>query len=232
MNNFSHVKDYFRQERTAFRNRPILWVIRILFVAIILYAGSAQWCFMVMGQAFSLGTTFPTEAERIIPFTDDEFKMRRLTRINMVWLRYFILGFMSYVLIFILKTPFTTPETILIRPYMYIAFFILQMAFLYYNFLDQIIEKKSTKFKLVTNKTEYIINGVTLITFFVYSIQAMRAPKHGFFHSVGIEWIHVAIMLATALVMIINCFRRYKNWKISDFESGAEKVQRAKGGMA
>ena len=57
MRNFSHIKDYFRQERIAFRERPILWLLRIIFVALILYSGCSQWCFMTIAQAFSIGFT-------------------------------------------------------------------------------------------------------------------------------------------------------------------------------
>ena len=232
MRNFSHIKDYFRQERIAFRERPILWLLRILFVALILYSGCSQWCFMTIAQAFSIGFTYSTEAERIIPFTDTELKARRFTRVNMVWLRYLILGLTSYALGFIFKTPFVLPEVILKRPYMYIAFFILQMTFIYYNFLDQVIEKKKGKAFKSMPKVLYITNMFSMITCFVYAIEVMKSPNSGFFNNVGIEWIHVAIILAAALLLIINCFRIYKNWKFLDFESDKEKIQRAKGGMA
>ena len=115
---------------------------------------------------------------------------------------------------------------------MYIAFFILQMTFIYYNLLDQVIEKKKGKAFKSMPKVLYITNMVSMITCFVYAIEVMKSPNSGFFNNVGIEWIHVAIILAAALLLIINCFRIYKNWKFLDFESDKEKIQRAKGGMA
>ena len=67
-----------------------------MFVALVLISGSIQWCFMIMGAIFSLGFLHSSEEERILPFTDEEFKKRKIIRVNMIWLRYLIFGLIAY----------------------------------------------------------------------------------------------------------------------------------------
>ena len=232
-NNFSHVKDYFRQESTAFRSRPYLWVLRIILVAWVLYSGSAQWCVIIPGHSFSIGFTHHTEIERFIPFSDEELKKRKFTRVNIIWLRYLILGIISYILIFIFDNPFIKAETFLNRPYMYIAFFILEMVFVYNGLLDMVIERRrDTKIKLNYPISQYVFYILPFIVFFVYAISVLQAPRNSFFSNIGEQWAHVIVLLTAAALMIIHTFRMYKSWKIADFESDAELMKRAKGGMA
>ena len=231
--NISHIKDYFRMEATAFKARPYFWLLRIMFVALVLISGSIQWCFMIMGAIFSLGFLHSSEEERILPFTDEEFKKRKIIRVNMIWLRYLILGIGSYIVVFTGPYSMSKPETVMLRPYMYIAFFILQMAFVYRSLQEQIIDKTANA-RIFSKQPvhKYIFQSIPSIVGFVYGMSITKGPTSEFFIDLGEEWVHVTIMLVAALLLIVWIIKNYMEWKILDFQSDADQFKKAKGGRA
>ncbi len=226
------IKDYFREEKISFRSWPVFIVMRIAFAALIIFTFNVQWCMMVMGAVFSIGFIQNTEAEKIIPLTDEELKQKRFVRVNMVWLRYLILGIIGYIVTLNLTGFQNVRELIMMRPCMYFAFFILQMVTIYQTMLEQMIDNSSSKrFTLKQPIEKYIFNSIPSIIFFVYGVSSIQNTGKGFFFT-GQEWPHVLVMLIGALLSIIYTIIQYKRWKIEDFRPELINIKAAKGGMA
>ena len=74
------MKDYFRRERISFKYTPILWAVRLLFVSLVIFSGSAQWIIVLLGSAVSVGYVHSTEMEHMLPLSDKEITAKTLER--------------------------------------------------------------------------------------------------------------------------------------------------------
>ena len=232
--NDSHIKDYFRQELAAFKARPVLLVPRLCFIYLVLWAGTMQWIIMTFSQIFSIGFVFASEEEKLIPFTDEEIKQRKRTRVRMVWLRYLIVGLGSYVVMFFRTNFAGMPEAVMRRPYLYAAFFILQMVFVYHSLQEQVIDrtKDGRRNFLGRPARAYVFETIPYIMFFAYAYGLAKGMGSDSFATMGREWIHVLVLLIAALLLSIDCAYRYKNWKLLDHIPEVNPVELAKGGRA
>lgn len=213
------MKDYFRQESVAFRNTPWFWATRILLVLVILLSGKSQWYIMCMSQWFSIGILYSTEEEYLLPLTEKEYKHRRMTRVWMIWIRYLILGMLSYAMVYGIQGYLHTNDNIPGRPLMTIVFFILQMVTLYEILLESVVDREEKKafFRTPTKLIPFAI-------FFVYGIAYVIAGTTGPFYS-GQMMIHIAVMMTAVLIEIFNCIRMIRDWKIGDYDPFDDRIK-------
>lgn len=219
------MREYFRQERLSFRYIPAFWLARLLFVVMIILLPTAQMFLMLMAAVFSYGFRFETEAESLIPLTDEEIKRMRLTRCHMIWLRYLIVGFVGILLGYLL------PDSIIIRGGMYGspailgAFFALQMVAIYETLLER--AEGITGGKKIYTPFRYVFCSLPTVILFVYAFRGLEFRKKTAFFMNGATWIHAGILLAATALLAIYCVKLYSEWKIRDFAPNAEKETRA-----
>lgn len=227
------IKNYFREEMITFRSWTVIYLaLRIAFDLLVMFTFNCQWCMMYMGAVFSVGFVHNTEVERILPLTDAELKQKRFVRVNMVWLRYLILGILGYVVTFIFPKYQHIEVIILKRPCMYFALFILQMTTVYQSMFEHMLNEGAGKnFSVKQPVEKYVFSMIPMIIFFVYGISSIRNTGDGFFFT-GAEWVHVLIMLTAALLSIIYNIILYKKWEIRDFNPELVSIKAAKGGAA
>ena len=181
------MKDYFRQESIAFRYMPLLYLARILFVALMLISGNIQWCVMLLGIMFSLGLNYSTEEEYLLPLTDEEYKKRRLCRVLMIWLRYLILGIGGYIMMYVLSSFDNIRRIISLRPAFAIVFFVFQMLLVFEVLLEG-VTGKGIRLSIL----ETVLRHIHMIIFFAYGISYVRGSDTGLIFA-GNEILHIVI---------------------------------------
>ncbi|MBR3515034.1 MAG: hypothetical protein IKO10_01670 [Lachnospiraceae bacterium] len=210
-------KDYFRQERTIFRNAPYMWGIRIMFVVVLLCSGRFQWCVMLTSGIFSVGFYFSSEAEYLLPLTEKEWKTRRLTRVCMIWLRYLLLGILSYVLWVGLGYDESLLNTFRVSPLMCVAFFVLQMLMVFGTLLEQVIDSER-------RRKPSLVMVLPFAAMFYYWIHFIPSVEDNSFFAATWQ-VDILIITAAGLIEIVRCVRMFKRWKKEDYDPAAEKVK-------
>ena len=212
------MRDYFRQESIAFRYMPLMYLARIFFVAVMLISGNIQWVIMLIGIMFSLGLNYSKEEEYLLPLTDEEYKKRRLCRVLMIWLRYLILGIGGYIMMYVLSDFDYIRRIISLRPVFAAVFFGFQMLLVFETLLESVAGKG---IKMSTLET--VLRHIHMIIFFVYGIEYVRGSDTGLVMA-GNETLHIVIMSAAMIMLIFNCIKMLRTWKVPDYEPAEEKL--------
>lgn len=214
------MKEYFAREKISFSNTPALYPARLLLVALLVISGNYQWIIILFGTAFSIGFIYLTEIEYMLPLTDKELRDLRFRRVGIVWLRYLIFGLIGRVFAYIASTRgwgLGREEICVARPYIVLAHFILLMIYAYELMLDSAGERKPVNkapFFIKKEKIKYLTETLPHLVFFVYSMGIML--KHGIAR-LGSEWIHVAILLAAAVILLVNVIISRSKWRLGDY---------------
>lgn len=218
------MKDYFRRERISFKYTPILWAVRLLFVSLVIFSGSAQWIIMLLGSAVSVGYVHSTEMEHMLPLSDKEITAKNLRKIRFVWLRYLILGVMSKVYVYLaVKNGWIVANSLIANetPLIDICFFILLMVYAYELMLDagndnkrldglgSIFKKKAIK---------YFIETLPHIVFFIYAISMMMSgsSRRGIL-SKGSDRFHIYILITAAVLLTVDVILERRKSRLCDY---------------
>ena len=146
------MREYFREEGLKFRYFPVFILMRILFIALVFIVGQIQWLFVVASAAFSYGFLHDTEAEHMLPASNEELIARRRLRVRMVWLRYLLICLGSIAVHYVLMKngDFSLDphdSALLRRPLIPAFYFVLQMLFVYNILLTAAVTQKQEKKK-------------------------------------------------------------------------------------
>lgn len=218
------MREYFRQERLTFRYSPVFWLTRLLFVALVIAIPNTQLFFMLIASALSYGFRFETEEESLIPLTDDEIKRMRLTRCNMIWLRYLLVGLTGILLVYLFPEFIVVWGGMFERPWILGAFFVAQMAMVYEALLERAIDPHGKKGKHTPFR--YVFCSLPTVICFIYAFNGVMVRRVPVFFKDGPEWIHAGILLAVAILFAVFCVRFCKEWKISDFKLSETKEKK------
>jgi hypothetical protein len=205
------MKDYFRRERISFKYNPILWLARLLFVFLMIVAGRMQWFIILFGSAFSVGFVQATEMEHMLPLSEKEVIGKKKMKIRNVWLRYLLIGMVGRVYIYFAGKngwygfhDHVSRKLLLIEA----AFFILLMVYAYELMLDAISEaRENGGVRTLLPRAVYkiFIQTIPHVIFFTYAIVIMMsAQKAKGLLKEGPQWMHAAILLGAAVLLVIN----------------------------
>ncbi|SEF68980.1 hypothetical protein SAMN04487934_102159 [Eubacterium ruminantium] len=217
------MKDYFRREKISFKYYPLFWVIRLLFVFMIITSGMLQWVVILFGSAFSIGFVYGTEMEYMLPMSQEEIKRKRLIRIRNVWIRYAVLGVIGRIYIYFASKNgwYGLHDMIAVKnPEISAAFFVLLMIYAYELMLDAGISAKTSGMAqlIPSSFVKVIIQTIPHIIFFIYAVMAIKyAAKPDGIESMGPMWLHLTFLLSASGLLLINIFVEKSGRILKDF---------------
>ena len=217
------MSEYIREEMIKFKYHPVFILTRLLMLAMLIITSYVGWGVMIFATPWSIGFVHSTETEHMLPLADAEVKKRKLIRVNMIWLRYLVFGLIAYAVHYVMALKGISVldigfAPILQKPFIVIAFFILQMVYVYSNLLSSMIPDGTGKItELLKNSLKHdLLSVLSGIIFWVYVVDLTLSKKRTLIIEGG-EWIHCAILLTAAVMLGIGIYRKIKNWKYTDY---------------
>lgn len=208
------MKEYFRQEKLTLRYWPLNIIPRILFIAVMVLLPTVQWAFILLGTSISYGFRYTNEVEALLPLTDEEIKKSRITRCNMIWLRYFIICAVGFALAFLCPWYPAMGARFIVNPMIFATYFTLQMVMTYSGLLERAINAGQVKKK--NDLFTYLFGTLPNIVFFVYSWSGVSLSKSSLL-MLGNPVAHAAVLAVTAVLLTIRCVKIYCNWTLTDY---------------
>ena len=220
------MREYLRQERISIRYMPIFLLTRTLFLVLMIWIPAVQLFIMIWAYNFSYGFRCETEAEYLLPLSDEELKRMRLERGNMIWLRYLIVALLSSALAFLLPEDFLFRGELFTRPLIYAAYFILQMTTIYEGLLEKVTGQMRTTRRTLS---QFIFCTLPTILLFTYCFSSMSFHHFMPIFMEGPEWIHILLLLTATAFMAAYCVKLYREWKPVDYCQNTVHEARQKG---
>ena len=218
------MSEYIREEMIKFKYDPVFIFTRLLMLAVLIPLSYAGWGAMIFASVWSVGFVHSTEAESMLPLTDEEMIKRKHFRINMIWLRYLIFGLIAYAAHYVMILRGVSVLDIgfapmIEKPFIVISFFILQMIFVYKTLLSMMIPSGKGKFIDTFKRTikNDLMSVISTLVFWVYAVDLSLSKKRSLIID-GSEWIHCAILLAAAVMLGTGVYRELKKWKLTDYD--------------
>ncbi|MCR5249893.1 MAG: hypothetical protein K6E50_04740 [Lachnospiraceae bacterium] len=214
------MKEYFREEWVRIRHNPLLLLFRILFLALLLITGYARWAVMLGASIFAVGLFHSSEAEFMLPLSEEAIMARKRVRLNMVALRFAIFGLLAaaadvfvfrYVSVELLNQNYLLLTQ---RPLMSAAYFVLQMAVVYVSLLEMMIGGEKLK-KLLGRFGNIVFDVIPKLGFFIFSFILLNEPQH--MVQTDKELAYAALYVILALLNLTGILIVLKNWKCGDF---------------
>ena len=209
------MKDYFRKEKITYRYWPLNIFPRLWFVGLMVMIPSIQWALIMILTSISYGSQYTNEIESLLPLTDAEIKRNRLTKCNMVWLRYFIVSAAGFAMAFLCPWH-EGMGGLFINNSIFASYFTLQMVMTYSNLLERAISAGQVKKK--NDIFTYLFNSLPSIVFVVYGWNGLNISKSSLI-LLGNPMAHAIILTVAAVLSIIYCVRTYRNWTLTDYVS-------------
>ena len=220
------MREYLRQEKISIRYMPLFLLTRTLFLVLMIWIPAVQLFIMIWAHNFSYGFRYETEAEYLLPLSDDELRRMRLERGHMIWLRYLIVGLISSALAFLLPEGFLLRGELFTRPLVYVAYFVLQMTAIYEGLLEKITNQARDAHRTVF---QFIFCTIPTILLFTYAFSSMSFHHFMPVFMEGAEWIHILLLLAATAFMAVYCMKLYRDWKLTDYRQSIIRPTKQKG---
>ena len=219
------MKDYIRQKKISYRNRPVFLVIRLIIdILLLLIDNRMAFILIIVFGALSVSTKYNMEEEYLLPMTYEEIKKRRMTEIKVIMLRSILLGVGNTVISYFIPALRFEDEFLSGRPLVCLAMFVLSMIALWSCLVDSLSFKKRNKSR---NFGMSLMEFIPAYTVGMYCWKRIDKPETSFFYE-GPEWVHILILLAIAVMPLIFAISLLRKWQFHDYvpvQQGVSKTR-------
>lgn len=220
------MREYLRQERISFRYMPIFIFTRTIFLVLMIFLPAVQFFIMLGAYSFSYGFRCDTEAEYLLPLSDDEVRKMRLSRGNMVWIRFLLIAMLSNALAFLFPESIVYRGEIFTKPMVFLAYFVLEMTMIYEGLLEKITGLGQTTHRSLF---QFVFYSIPMILLFSYTFSSLSFHNFLAFFMEGSEWIHVLLLLTATVLMAAYSVKIYRDWKLTDYHHDVTQSAKQKG---
>lgn len=216
------MKNYFREKKIMYCNRPFFLAMRIIIdLALLTIDNRLAYCFIMIIGVISYSTKYVSEEEYLLPLTYEEIRRRRIEETNGIMLRAFLLMVGNTLISYFIPPLRNGDEFLSGRPFICIAIFVLCLIELWSNLIDGISFKARNKVKKSGfNLMEFI--PVFLIG--TYCFKRIDSSDSSFFYK-GPEWVHILILAAFAIIPVIKAVWVLKKWQFHDYVPAMQSVR-------
>ena len=216
------MKDYIRQKKISYRNRPVFLVMRLLIdILLLLIDNRMVFILIIVFGALSVSTKYNMEEEYLLPMTYDEIKRRRLTEVKAIMLRSFILGVGNTVISYFLPALRFGAEFLSGRPFVCLAMFVFSMVALWTCLIDSLVFKKRNKSR---GFGASLIEFIPVYVVGMYCWKIIDRSESSFFYE-GPEWVHILILMIIAVVLVIYDVSILRKWQFHDYVPALQDVR-------